>query len=137
MANDIKREWFETDYYAVLGVSKGAAQADVTKAYRKLARQYHPDTNPGNDPAEERFKEISSAYEVVGDEEKRARYDEARSMGPMGGSFGGGGRPSNGGFGFGGLSPVGRIFGGWGECCFVGQHDSITGIARRRYFGFR
>jgi molecular chaperone DnaJ len=117
MANDIKREWFETDYYAVLGISKDAAQADVTKAYRKLARQYHPDTNPGDDAAEERFKEISSAYEVVGDEEKRASYDEARSMGPVGGAFGGSGRTSNGGFGFEGVDLgdiLGSVFGGGG-----------------------
>jgi molecular chaperone DnaJ len=117
MANDIKREWFETDYYAVLGVSKGAAQADVTKAYRKLARQYHPDTNPGNDPAEERFKEISTAYDVVGDEEKRASYDEARSIGPGGGGFTGSGRTSNGGFGFEGVDMgdlLGSVFGGGG-----------------------
>ena len=80
MANDIKREWFDTDYYAVLGVAKGATQPDVTKAYRTLARQNHPDTNPGDDAAEERFKEISTAYDVVGDEKKRASYDEARSM---------------------------------------------------------
>ena len=116
MANDIKREWFETDYYAVLGVAKEAAQADVTKAYRKLARQYHPDTNPGDNAAEERFKQISSAYEVVGDEDKRASYDEARSMGPGGGAFGGG-RASNGGFGFEGVDLgdiLGSVFGGGG-----------------------
>ena len=118
MSNDIKREWFETDYYAVLGVSKDASQADVTKAYRKLARQYHPDTNPGDTAAEERFKEISSAYEVIGDEDKRASYDEARRMGPLGGSpFGGSSRTSNGGFGFDGVDLgdiLGSVFGGGG-----------------------
>lgn len=117
MANDIKREWFETDYYAILGVPKDAPHADVTKAYRKLARKYHPDTNPGDDAAEERFKEISSVYEVVGDEEKRASYDEARAMGPMGGAFGGSGRTSNGGFGFEGVDLgdiLGSVFGGAG-----------------------
>lgn len=117
MASDIKREWFETDYYAVLGVPKDAPHADVTKAYRKLARQYHPDTNPGNAAAEEKFKEISSAYDVVGDEEKRASYDEARAIGPMGGAFGGSGRTSNGGFGFEGVDLgdiLGSVFGGGG-----------------------
>jgi len=101
--NDIKREWFETDYYAVLGVAKDASGAEVTKAYRKLAREYHPDTNPGDAAAEERFKEISTAYEVIGDEEKRASYDQARQMGPMGNPFGGSSRTSNGGFGFEGV----------------------------------
>ena len=117
MENDIKREWFDTDYYAVLGVAKGATQPDVTKAYRTLARQNHPDTNPGDDAAEERFKEISTAYDVVGDEKKRASYDEARSMGPMGGSSGGGGRARNGGFGFEGVDLgdiLGSVFGGGG-----------------------
>lgn len=117
MSSDIKREWFDTDYYAVLGVAKDAPQADVTKAYRKLARQYHPDTNHGDEKAEERFKEISTAYDVVGDEEKRAAYDQARRMGPMGGGFGsGGGRSSGfGGSGFEGVDLgdiLGSMFGG-------------------------
>lgn len=118
MANDIKREWFDTDYYAVLGVPKDAPQADVTKAYRKLARKYHPDTNPDDAAAEERFKEVSTAYDVIGDEEKRASYDQARSMGPMGGAFGGSGRASNGGFGFEGVDLgdiLGSVFGGGGQ----------------------
>jgi len=115
MANDIKREWFDTDYYAVLGVTKDASAADVTKAYRKLARQYHPDTNPDNAQAEDRFKEISTAYDVIGDEEKRAAYDRARSMGPLGGAFGGGGGGASGGFGFEGVDLgdiLGSMFGG-------------------------
>ena len=69
-----QREWFEKDYYAVLGVSKDASDKDITKAYRRLARQYHPDTNPGNAEAEEKFKQISAAYDVVGDSAKRAEY---------------------------------------------------------------
>lgn len=114
MQGDIKREWFDTDYYAVLGVQKDASQTDITKAYRKLARENHPDTNPGNTAAEERFKEISTAYEVVGDEEKRASYDQARSMGPMGGAFGGS-SSGGGGFGFEGADlgdVLGSMFGG-------------------------
>jgi len=118
MNNDIKREWFDTDYYAVLGVANDAPASEITKAYRKLAREYHPDTNPGDAAAEERFKEISSAYEVVGDEDKRASYDQARAMGPLGGGFGGpGGRGNDGSFGFDGVDLgdiLGSVFGGAG-----------------------
>lgn len=64
------------DYYKTLGVSKNASQDEVKKAYRKLARKYHPDTNPGDKKSEEKFKEISEAYEVLGDEEKRKQYDQ-------------------------------------------------------------
>jgi len=84
-----QREWFEKDYYAVLGVSKSSTPKEVTKAYRKLARELHPDANPDNPKSEERFKEVSGAYDVLGDEKKRKEYDEVRSAGPMG--FGGGG----------------------------------------------
>ena len=85
----VQREWFEKDYYAILGVPKDASSRDITKAYRGLARKYHPDANPGDTAAEERFKEISVAYDVLGDDAKRTEYDEARRMGPMGG-FGSG-----------------------------------------------
>jgi molecular chaperone DnaJ len=80
-----QREWFEKDYYKVLGVSDTATQKEITKAYRKLARELHPDANPGDTSAEERFKEVSAAYDVVGDETKRKEYDEVRKLGPMGG----------------------------------------------------
>jgi molecular chaperone DnaJ len=98
-AEEIRREWFEKDYYGVLGVPKNASAADVKKAYRKLAQQHHPDANPGNAAAEDRFKEISAAYDVLGDDEKRKAYDRAREMGAagFGGGFGGGG-PAGGGF---------------------------------------
>ena len=86
---DVDREWFEKDYYQVLGVSKDATPKEVTTAYRKLARGLHPDANPGDDAAEERFKEVSSAYEVIGDPDKRKQYDEVRAMGPMAGGMGG------------------------------------------------
>ena len=86
-----QREWFEKDYYKTLGVPEGASQKDITKAYRKLARQNHPDANPGDASAEERFKEISAAYDVLGDEAKRTEYDEVRRLGPMGGGMPGGG----------------------------------------------
>ena len=64
------------DYYATLGVSRTASEQDIRKAFRKLARQYHPDVNPDNKAAEAKFKEVNEAYEVLSDPEKRRRYDE-------------------------------------------------------------
>ncbi len=112
-----QREWFEKSYYEVLGVPESAPQKDIKKAYRKLARQYHPDANPGNSSAEDRFKDISAAYEVLGDEAKRKEYDEVRRLGPMGGGFGGPGGGAPGGFRFdvGGSDMgdlLGNMFGG-------------------------
>src|ERR1700741_2164476 len=97
-----QREWYEKDYYKVLGVSDEATAKDITKAYRKLARESHPATHPGDAAAEERFKEVSAAYDVLGDDEKRKEYDEIRKLGPMGGFQGGypGGFPGGGGGGF-------------------------------------
>ncbi|MCO8126339.1 molecular chaperone DnaJ [Acidimicrobiia bacterium EGI L10123] len=108
-----QREWFEKDYYKVLGVSDSATKAEITKAYRKLARESHPDQHPGDTAAEDRFKEISAAYDVLGDDAKRKEYDEVRRMGPlggMGGGRGGGGQP--GGFRFEDASDLGDLFGG-------------------------
>ncbi|WP_066522851.1 DnaJ C-terminal domain-containing protein [Curtobacterium ammoniigenes] len=90
------QDWFDKDFYAVLGVSKDASDADIKKTYRKLARQYHPDSNPGNTAAESRFKEISEAYSVLSDKEQRAEYDQIRAMG-SGARFTAGG-PGQGGF---------------------------------------
>ena len=96
MPEEVRREWFEKDYYAVLGVPKNASAAEIKKAYRKLAQQHHPDANPGNQGSEDRFKDISSAYDVLGDPEKRAQYDRVREMGSQG--FGGGFPGGTGGF---------------------------------------
>jgi molecular chaperone DnaJ len=95
-----QREWYEKDYYKVLGVADDAAPKDITKAYRKLARGSHPDTHPGDDAAEERFKEVSAAYDVLGDEAKRKEYDEVRKLGPLGGFQGGGPGGAGGGYNF-------------------------------------
>ncbi len=85
-----QREWYEKDYYKELGVADTASAKEITKAYRKLARELHPDKNPGNAESEERFKAVSAAYDVLGDETKRAEYDEVRRLGPMGGGGPGG-----------------------------------------------
>jgi molecular chaperone DnaJ len=99
MADEVRREWFDKDYYAVLGVPKNASGAEIKKAYRTLAQQHHPDTKQGDPAAEERFKELSAAYDVLGDPEKRAAYDRVREMSASG--FGPGfGRPGAGGAGW-------------------------------------
>jgi molecular chaperone DnaJ len=96
------KDYMEKDYYAALGVAKDADAAAIKKAYRKLARELHPDKNPGNAQAEARFKEVSEAYDVLSDASSRKEYDEARTL------FAGGGfRPGTaGGQGFGGGSPI-------------------------------
>lgn len=91
---NIRREWLEKDYYKELGVKKSDDAKTIKSAYRKLARKLHPDANPDNKKAEDRFKAVSEAYDVVGDEKQRTAYDEARELygsGGMPGGFGGGG----------------------------------------------
>lgn len=75
------QDWFDKDFYQVLGVSKDASDADIKKAYRKLARKYHPDQNPGDAASEAKFKEISEAHSVLSDAEERKEYDAIRAMG--------------------------------------------------------
>lgn len=120
-------EWLEKDYYKILGVSDNASDADIAKAYRRLARRWHPDANPDNKAeAEERFKEISAAYDVVGDKKRRAEYDQLRRLGP-----------AMAGEGFGGSGPfkvrVENIddLGGFGDLGLGGFDDLLGGIFGR------
>ena len=80
------------DYYEVLGVKKNASEEEVKKAYRKLAREFHPDRNPGDKNAEGKFKEVQEAYDVLSDQKKRSQYDRFGRVGPDGGSAGPGGQ---------------------------------------------
>src|SRR5699024_4496349 len=75
------QDWLEKDFYATLGVSKDASAEEIKKAYRKLARTYHPDANPNDEAAEQRFKEITEANTVLSDPEQRQEYDQLRAMG--------------------------------------------------------
>jgi molecular chaperone DnaJ len=86
----MRKEWLDKDYYAELGVSKDASQKDIKKAFRALARDFHPDSNPDNPRAEARFKEINEAYETLSNDEVRTEYDHAREMGYFVGDSGGG-----------------------------------------------
>ena len=100
------------DYYSVLDVPRSAAADEIKKSYRKLAMKYHPDKNPGDKRAEDRFKEITEAYEVLGDAKKRELYDQFGFAGNNGGFGGGGGQPGS-------PNPGGPGFGGFGG--FSGQ----------------
>ncbi len=112
------------DYYKTLAVGKNASDEEIKKAYRKLARQYHPDRNPGDKKAEERFKEISQAHDVLSDPEKRKAYD--RGQGPLGGFASGNFDPGSFSGGFGDI--LSNLFGGGGPTGTAGR----TGGARGR-----
>jgi molecular chaperone DnaJ len=127
------QDWFDKDFYKILGVSKDVSDADLKKTYRKLARQFHPDSNPGDAGAEARFKEISEANSVLSDPEQRREYDQVRAMG-SGARFSAGGRPGQPGgfedvFGgmFGGGSPGQRQRNAGFEDIFNGMFGSSSG----------
>ena len=83
----MSRDWLDKNFYAILGVSQNASSDEIKKAYKDLARKNHPDLNPGDPAAEKKFKEVSEANAVIGDERKRQEYDQMRTMGASG--FGG------------------------------------------------
>lgn len=116
------------DFYEVLGVGRGATDDEIKKAYRKLAKKYHPDLNPDDNSAEQKFKEVSEAYEILSDKEKRSRYDQFGHAGvdPNFGAGGGGGFGGFGGFDMGDI--FGDIFGGFGG--FGGGRSARRGPQR-------
>lgn len=133
-----EQDYFQKDFYAVLGVSKDADQAEIKKAYRKLARKYHPDKNPGDKAAEEQFKKIGEAYGVLSDPKERKRYDAVRQMMSGGPRFATGSAGSAGGFedlfgsAFGGRAGAGggpRVqFGGGAGGGAAGFEDILSGL---------
>lgn len=121
------QDWFDKDFYKVLGVSKDVSQADLKKTYRKLARKYHPDSNPGDAKAEAKFKEISEANAVLSDPEQRKEYDQMRAMGSGMPRFAAGGQ--NGGFEdvFGGMFGAGSQRAGYQSSGFEDIFGSMFG----------
>ncbi len=121
-----QREWLEKDYYQILGIPLSATDKEITRAYRKLAKQYHPDANPGS---EDRFKEITAAYDVLGDAGKRKEYDEVRRLGAVGFGQGGAGGPGGARFRIDDLGDLGDLFGGLGGV-FGGRRGRASGPRR-------
>lgn len=125
-----QREWIEKDFYKDLGVSSDASQDDIKKAYRKLARDLHPDANPGDAAAEERFKAVSEANAILSDPTKRKEYDETRRLFASGGGGGFGGFQPGAGGGFTSTNfDVGDLFGGGGADSNLG--DLFGGLFNR------
>jgi molecular chaperone DnaJ len=116
------KDFLEKDYYKTLGVAEGASADEIKKSYRKLARKYHPDANKGDSKAEERFKEISEAYNVLSDEKRRKEYDDTRSM-FAGGRMPGSGGTAGGSYGF----DLGDLFGSGGTSSTGGRLGDILG----------
>ena len=129
-----QREWAEKDYYKDLGVSRSASEDEIKKAYRKIARDNHPDSHPGDSAAEERFKQASEAYSVVGDAKKRKEYDELKDMLASGGlgGFGGSGF-NNGGFNSGGFG--GQYGSSGGFRTTFSNYDTGSGFSASDLFG--
>lgn len=120
-------DWLQKDFYSVLGVSKDATEADIKKAYRKLARKYHPDQNPGDEAAEKKFKEITEAHTVLGDPEQRKEYDAIRAMG-SGARFTAGPGGAGGAQGTAGFEDLfGDLFGGGGRSASYGGGSPFGG----------
>ncbi|MCW2880172.1 MAG: chaperone protein DnaJ [Sphaerisporangium sp.] len=126
------KDYLEKDYYAVLGVSKTATAEEIKKAYRRLARKYHPDANQGNTETEAKFKQVSEAYDVLSDTKRRKEYDEARALFGSGlGGYAGGGAPRGGAGGF--PFEFGDLFGGTAQGGGTGERigDLFGGLFNR------
>jgi molecular chaperone DnaJ len=129
-----QQDWLEKDFYAVLGVSKDASAQEIKKAYRKKARDLHPDRHPDDPGAEDRFKEVGEAYSVLSDDEQRQQYDAIRAMGAGGARF----APGSGGGGGEGFEDLfGSMFGGGGggRTSFGGGQQNVDMEDILRMFG--
>ncbi|HEY5891538.1 MAG TPA: molecular chaperone DnaJ [Acidimicrobiia bacterium] len=127
----MNRDWVEKDFYKVLGVTAQASQEEIKKSYRKLAQTHHPDANPGDKEAEEKFKEFSEAYATLSNPEQRKEYDEVRRLVATGG-YGGFGRSGGAGFGgFGGqqvrVEDLSDLLGGFGDVFGFGNQGRRSG----------